>query len=185
MPQTVRGHPRTLAEQASFDWMLRHSNLLYLGCSVIVLIDLSYQSRFWPQFELWLSLRGVSDGTLGPSTERTQRAHALPIHSATTELTTSLIEFWRLKSPVEAHRVLRAKDVRVTNNKDKETMLPKIEAITEEARRALTAKKRELTQLAPAQAAVDVVAEHSSPGEPPVAHVAAVTMISRQTSGLV
>ena len=38
---------RTPAEKVDFQHMLSHINLLYLGCSVLVLLDLSYLSRFW------------------------------------------------------------------------------------------------------------------------------------------
>ena len=36
---------RTLAEKVRFKWMLQNVNLLYLGCRVIILLDLSYVSR--------------------------------------------------------------------------------------------------------------------------------------------
>lgn len=36
----------TLAEKARFRWMLQNVNLLYLGCSVLLLVDISYLSRF-------------------------------------------------------------------------------------------------------------------------------------------
>ena len=38
---------RTPAEKVDFQHMLSHINLLYLGCHVLVLLDLSYLSRFW------------------------------------------------------------------------------------------------------------------------------------------
>ena len=44
MPQ---GPNRTYLEQAEFDRTLPHVNLLYLGCTVLILLDLSYPSRFW------------------------------------------------------------------------------------------------------------------------------------------
>ena len=48
MPQAKR----TLAERASFKWMLQNVNLLYLGCSVLLLADISYLSRFWTQVRI-------------------------------------------------------------------------------------------------------------------------------------
>ena len=47
MPQGERSG----GEKLEFDTMLRNVNLLYLGCSVLALVDLSYMSRFWTQFE--------------------------------------------------------------------------------------------------------------------------------------
>ena len=41
MPQGAR----TPAEKVQFGWMLDNVNLLYLGASVLILNDLSYQSR--------------------------------------------------------------------------------------------------------------------------------------------
>ena len=38
---------RTPEEKAAFKRMLSNINLLYLGCHVLVLLDLSYLSRFW------------------------------------------------------------------------------------------------------------------------------------------
>ena len=38
---------RTPAEKVAFKHMLSNINLLYLGCHVLVLLDLSYMSRFW------------------------------------------------------------------------------------------------------------------------------------------
>ena len=38
---------RTDAENTLFRWGLENANFLYLGCSVLLLVDLSYISRFW------------------------------------------------------------------------------------------------------------------------------------------
>ena len=38
---------RTPVEDAMFYWMLSSVNFVYLGCSVLVLLDMSYLSRFW------------------------------------------------------------------------------------------------------------------------------------------
>ena len=43
MPQGERNEQ----EKQDFLRMLRQVNLLYLGCHVLVLLDLSYLSRFW------------------------------------------------------------------------------------------------------------------------------------------
>ena len=40
---------RTEEEQSEFKRMLYHINLLYMGCSVLALVDISYSSRFWTQ----------------------------------------------------------------------------------------------------------------------------------------
>ena len=68
MPQ---GKERTPAETVQFKWMLHEVNLLYLGCSVLCLVDISYSSRFWTQFEAWLSMQAASiDGLRAASSDR-------------------------------------------------------------------------------------------------------------------
>ena len=60
MPQ---GRNKTLRESAEFKEMLPNINLLYLTCSVLILMDRSYMNRFWTQFEAYLSMRAItSDG---------------------------------------------------------------------------------------------------------------------------
>jgi hypothetical protein len=60
MPQ---GAKKTLRESAEFKEMLPNINLLYLTCSVLILMDRTYMSRFWTQFEAYLSMRAItSDG---------------------------------------------------------------------------------------------------------------------------
>ena len=38
---------RTLEEQQEFKIMLANVNMIYLGASVLIIMDISYQSRFW------------------------------------------------------------------------------------------------------------------------------------------
>ena len=60
MPQ---GRNKTPRESAEFKEMLPNINLLYLTCSVLILMDRSYMNRFWTQFEAYLSMRAItSDG---------------------------------------------------------------------------------------------------------------------------
>ena len=40
---------RTAEEQSAFKRMLYHMDLLFMGCSVLALVDISYSSRFWTQ----------------------------------------------------------------------------------------------------------------------------------------
>ncbi len=49
MPQEVPEHPKTPAEKAKFMYMLENVNVLYAGMRVLILLDLSYQGRFWTQ----------------------------------------------------------------------------------------------------------------------------------------
>ena len=38
---------RTAVQESAFGLMLSNVNLVFLGCSVLILLDLSYCSRFW------------------------------------------------------------------------------------------------------------------------------------------
>ena len=126
-----------MTEQKCFKWQLQNSNLMYLGASVLVLLDVSYQSRFWTQLELWLSLQvGTSEG-LQPASEDMQRAAVRPIHSATEEIASALVKMWQNKSHEEALETLRRPDVRCTNQSDKEDLLPKIALLNDEVRNVM------------------------------------------------
>lgn len=58
---------RTRAEKAAFGYMLKNANLLYLSMRVLIILDLSSLSRFWPQFEAWLSMQEAYNEGLRPS----------------------------------------------------------------------------------------------------------------------
>lgn len=62
MPQLPRSH----AHQMMFERMLPSVNLLYLSCTVLAIIDQSYISRFWTQFEAWLACQEVTAMGLQP-----------------------------------------------------------------------------------------------------------------------
>ena len=65
---------RTEAEQAEFERMLPSINLVYLSTTVLLLLDLSYLSRFWTQFEAWLS---NALETCGSRLEGREEAHVV------------------------------------------------------------------------------------------------------------
>jgi hypothetical protein len=43
---------RSPADKAEFRIMLPNINMLYLGCTVLVMMDRSYMSRFWTRTQL-------------------------------------------------------------------------------------------------------------------------------------
>jgi hypothetical protein len=53
MPQKM-GRERTRADDVLFKWMLWNVSQLFVRCSVLILLDRSYMSRFWTQFEAWV-----------------------------------------------------------------------------------------------------------------------------------
>lgn len=130
-------------------------DLLYLGGSVLVLLDLSYMSRFWyarkigtkpcavqrraiyccvldhsacvcgrTQFESWVSCqKATRDGLVGASPAE-RRCVVRCLHNAPASCEQQLLTMWANKNAQEAHDVLAKPDVVLTNQKDKETMLP-------------------------------------------------------------
>ena len=73
--------PRTPAEKVYFKWMLENINVLYLSVSVLILLDLSYISRFWTQYEAWLSMQTATKDGLRPATEAERRCEIRVIYA--------------------------------------------------------------------------------------------------------
>ena len=119
--------------------MLKNVNLLYLGCSVLCLIDISYLSRFWTQFEAWLSMQAADSTGLHPAPKGRQRHTFKCIHNATKgNEDEKLRQMWATRKPAEAKELLAMPDVTVTNASDKETQLVKIAKLDEEAQAVFT-----------------------------------------------
>ena len=118
--------------------MLPNINLLYLFCSVLILLDGSYMSRFWTQFEAFLSFRKVTASGLGPTPLTERRDAIICIHNADPEFDPpKLRKMWGDRTVDEAHEVLARPDVTVMNQKDKDVQLPKLQRLNEFAKRAL------------------------------------------------
>ena len=120
---------RTAAENRAFKAMLPNINLLYMGCTVLVLQDLSYMSRFWTQFEAWLSCQKATASGLVSAPLSERRCTVRCIHNAPADLATNLLTMWGGKTSIEAYEILRKPDVVVTNASDKEAQLPKLLAL--------------------------------------------------------
>ena len=149
---------RTPAEDVAFLHMLKKINWLYLGCSVLVLLDLSYLSRFWTQFEAWLSFQmivtegpdagslsssikteGPDAGSLSSSEERSEeRCVIVPIYNANWIIADYLKAMWANKKPQQAHDLLANPDITVTNQGDKVQQLPKIQNLANEVYEVIT-----------------------------------------------
>ena len=56
MPQ----EPRTPEEEDEFKGMLSNINVIFLGTQVLILLDMTYTSRFWTQAEAWMSMQDRS-----------------------------------------------------------------------------------------------------------------------------
>ena len=129
-----QGRDKTPDEKAEFDKMLREVNMLYLGTSVHVLLDLSYLSRFWTQYEAWLGMQTPTVSGLRPATEAERRCTITPIYNATDELGAELEKMWARRTPEEAVEVLAKPDVTVTNSSDKVIQLGKLARLNQRVR---------------------------------------------------
>ena len=133
MPQSFIGEHtdiRTEAEQQEFRLQLKNVNLLYLGLSVLILTDRSYLSRFWTGFEAFLSMQDASGHGLVASRVG-GRCTIHCVHGAPEALIESLVEEWSRCSARQAFDKLSSADVCVTNQSDKDVMLPKLLELNE------------------------------------------------------
>ena len=86
-------------------------------------VDLSYISRFWTQFEAWLSMQEASQGGLLGAPEAQRRLTVASVHGANQALmAATLVDMWGTRSPEEAREVLAAPDVLVPKQSDDATI---------------------------------------------------------------
>eukprot|EP00900_Chrysochromulina_parva_P008962 jgi/Chrpa1/18067/Chrysochromulina_OHIO_Genome00025503-RA len=135
MPQ---GRDKTPSESAEFKEMLPNINLLYLTCSVLILMDRTYMSRFWTQFEAYLSMRAITSDGLTNALDPQARARVtiMTLHDLPPSMGTVLVDEWSNKTPEKAHAILAGQDVIVTNQSDKDIQLAKLKVLNERAQRA-------------------------------------------------
>eukprot|EP00403_Amphidinium_massartii_P048966 CAMPEP_0178464386 /NCGR_PEP_ID=MMETSP0689_2-20121128/50816_1 /TAXON_ID=160604 /ORGANISM="Amphidinium massartii, Strain CS-259" /LENGTH=423 /DNA_ID=CAMNT_0020091287 /DNA_START=219 /DNA_END=1491 /DNA_ORIENTATION=+ len=126
MPQ---GPDRSPEDKAEFHRMLKEVNVLYLGTQVLILMDLSYMSRFWTSFEAYLSMQDTTSTGLRPTTASKCRAQIRCLHNAPAVFATTLKDMWQGKSPTEAAEILVKPDVLVTNQGDKDVQIEKLKAL--------------------------------------------------------
>lgn len=153
--QTGGAETRTHEERAEFNLMLNAVTDLYLTSRVLILLDGSYDSRFWvaslasilnlcrctaesPEFdslqrqtltESWCAMQQVTAEGLRTATVAEHRYTIKCIHNAIDRNAQSLVDLLSKRSPQEVRRILAKPDVQVTNTKDKTQMLPIIQSI--------------------------------------------------------
>jgi len=129
---------RTAIETDEFAVGLHNANLLYLFCSVLIIFDLRYVQRFWPQFEAFLSMRTVTEKGLSPTEEPKLRCHVRCINAAadaSEQYKRALLDTWLPKQAVDAHKFLKNDDIAVTNASDKDIQLGKLMQLDEFSRK--------------------------------------------------
>ena len=130
---------RTRAETIKFRWMLQNANVLYLGTEVLILLDISYLSRFWTQFEAWLSMQETtSRGLVAAAADKQQRCYIRCIHNATHHESEKLVQMWSTRRPQEAKQVLGRPDVTLTCAGDRFVQFQKIDNLDADVQKALS-----------------------------------------------
>jgi len=131
-------------------------NMLYLGTTVLILYDLSYVSRFWTQFEAWLSMQFATPNGLKSAVDtKNARYHIVCIQGAAAQdelYRKALVDTWATKTPQQAFDFLSQPDVTVTNASDKRNQLPKIKALDATVQGAFQAIEAQLLQRVAASA---------------------------------
>jgi hypothetical protein len=128
---------RTAEDKAEFYSMLPNVNLLYVGASVLILLDRTYNARFWTQFEAWLAFRSASLEGLASSCEEHCRCVIECIQGTPERYADALRGEWRNCSALHAWQALSSDSVTVTNRRDKDVMLPKILQLNEDVKRLM------------------------------------------------
>lgn len=123
-----------MQENRNFIRMLKNVNLVYLGSRCLLLIDISYLSRFWTQFEAWLSLRTPTQDGLLDNPNILERCDMICLHNATENTKQQLLDMWATCSPERAFEILRRPDVTVTSMNDKKVQLRKITKLDADVR---------------------------------------------------
>ncbi len=139
LPQRQDGRERTESEQADFVRMLRSVNLVYLGATVLILLDDDYMVRFWTSIEAWLSMQECCPTGLTPdsgSGGAVARSQIRLLPGVTEDKRGMLQLLWASTSIEEASRRLADPKIQVTNKGDKQKMLERLKTLNDDIRNA-------------------------------------------------
>ena len=168
---------RSPQEKMWFRGMLPNMSRLYLGCNVLCIVDNNYSTRFWTNYEAWLSMRKASHkGLVSIANDEDKRCTIKCIMNASDEDRMKLIKRWSGASVVEVAEKLRENDILVTNMKDKADQLASALAIDQEVQDLLKkdADKKDADEIpTPLLDAEDLLEAHSKkfPPDDPQYHV--------------
>lgn len=111
--------------------------MLYLGMSVLLLVDSTYQGRFWTNFEAFLAMHEATAEGLRPA--KACRYTIMLVLGANQDMARALENKWRALDTREAHEALAKDDIEVTNKSDKDEQLDKLLKLDNEIRDAFGA----------------------------------------------
>uniref|UniRef100_A0A7S1ABL7 COR domain-containing protein n=1 Tax=Noctiluca scintillans TaxID=2966 RepID=A0A7S1ABL7_NOCSC len=124
-----QGSNKTPGQKATFGVQLPNINLLYLGASVLIMLDSEYTFRFWTQFEAWLSMQHATEGGLVSVSEEDRRYSIVCINRTPDSKKEELVKLWSNCDANKARDILMGERVKVTNQSDKEVQVHKIASL--------------------------------------------------------
>ena len=111
---------------------------LYLTAQVFILLDNAYLSRFWTLMEAWCSMMALTKDGVRKAEDAERRYTIQCLHNADPEFDApKLIKMLSTKSPEEVHDILAKPDINLSNQKDKQIMLPKVKETNERVKHLL------------------------------------------------
>ena len=111
---------------------------------MLVLLDTMYRTRFWTTMEGWCSMQKVTSSGVRPAREGEGRHTVCCIHNADNNDKRALLTM-STKTPDEIQKFLASPDVAVTNQKDKETMLPIVGKTDDHVREMMSGMHRRVS----------------------------------------
>ena len=142
--------PCTKEEEHDFGRMLYAVNLLYLGGTVLVLLDEEYLQRFWTSAEAWLSMRTCTATGLASAQHFATRCKINVLPGSAAELKGALVGLWADSTVEQACHTLASDGILVTNQSDKEKLLLKLRKLHEIVRGAWASmQEAKLKDMAP------------------------------------
>ena len=130
MPQQNALLQRTDHEEREFNRMIANVNMLYAGCTVLILLDKSYVSRFWTLLEAWLAMTTPTTAGLRIAEDAPPRYAVSLLYGTTKYLQYALVEMLHA-TPEALTDFLAQPDVHVTSGKDKPLQLEKLGRLNE------------------------------------------------------
>lgn len=130
LPQGARNDE----EVRKFEAGLFSVNLIYLSCTVLKIVNYQYMSRFWPQFEAWLSCQIVKPGEgFEPDVDETRSfttfSGDLAQNPRAAEGIKEGMKRWMCASFEAARNHLSQDEVSVTNLSDKKKQFDRVKAL--------------------------------------------------------
>ena len=97
-----KGLERTEEEKRQFSAQLVNLPMLFIGCRILALVDRTFPSRFWTQYEFYHGTQHVTAEGLRKATQKELRMTSIAIHTAMEAVCESLTEIWSDKTVEDA-----------------------------------------------------------------------------------